>query len=334
MAILGELVEEPSNASTLRRRTGLCTGATAAAARETCPGFQRPLRRGPGFHIGSIPVSAQRSPKVLRQSVGCWIATVPVVPEHPIAALRRRLAAEFSTDLPAGVHPVARFCAEPQFFPGATGLLSASTWRVVTPGVEDPVVDPGPGDPTVEVMVIGNYQATRASYERILAGEIGGFPTTWRRLRLLLDGVPPDKVFLTNAYIGLPDLAKDTAPFPTTPEFDRRCGRLLALEIELFCPRCVVCLGTRAAKMLARITDGLDAWRPWPGYQALASRAALVIPTGQLGDARFAAVAVQHPSAVISTEARLADSRLIAYAAGVLTRQEQIEQPPAGAPNL
>jgi AcrR family transcriptional regulator len=62
----------------------------------------------------------------LRRPVACRIATVPAGSEHPIVALRKRLTAEFSSDLPAGVHPVARFCGEPQFFPGATGLLTAA----------------------------------------------------------------------------------------------------------------------------------------------------------------------------------------------------------------
>ena len=120
--------------------------------------------------------------------------------------------------------------------------------------------------------MLGNYQATVKSYQRILDGSIGGFPKTWSVLGQLLVAVDPRDVFLTNAYIGLPDLAKDTAPFPTTPSFIGRCQRLLVLEIALFDPRLIVCLGVAAAKMLASITDDLEAWRPWPGYTALRPR--------------------------------------------------------------
>jgi len=104
-------------------------------------------------------------------------------------------------------------------------------------------------------------------------GDIGGFPTTWRVLRQLLAPIQPAEVFLTNAFIGLRDLASDTAPFPTTPSFVRWCEDLLSLEIELFRPRLVVCLGVPAAKLLAAITPAAAAWRPWPGYVELDRRA-------------------------------------------------------------
>ena len=236
--------------------------------------------------------------------------------EHPVALLRARLAADFREGLPEGVHPVLRFCGEPQFFPGASGLLRARSWGEVMPGAGGVATDTYP-DNEVRVMVLGNYQSTRTSYERILAGEIGGFPTTWRRLRLLLDAVPPTQVFLTNAYIGLPDLDKDTAPFPTDPDFEQRCKHLLAFEINLFRPACLVCLGVPAAKMLAGVACGLEAWQPWPGYPTLFASSANLVLSCQVGDARFTAVAVRHPSAVISTAERQIDAACIAKAIAI-----------------
>ena len=123
--------------------------------------------------------------------------------DHPTARLRAELAARFARDLPADVHPVEQWCAEPQFFPGATGLLTSRTWLEVVPGRSGVAVDL-PMAPERGVLVLGNYQASRASYQRILDGDIGRFPTTWRVLRQMLASTRPTEVFLTNAFIGLP----------------------------------------------------------------------------------------------------------------------------------
>lgn len=234
---------------------------------------------------------------------------------HPIVVLRDRLAGDFTQDLPPGVSPVSEWCAEPQFFPGATGLLSAGSWSSVEPGVLGlndfmlPVPHRG-------VMVIGNYQASLSSYRDVLAGKRLGFPTTWRVLRRLMADVAPSEVFLTNAYIGLPDVGRDTAPFPTTPEYSRRCQNLLRLELELIAPRLVVCLGVPAAKMLAAAADGLGAWSPWPGYAQLANSSARTVLNCTFARCSFTAVAVPHPSFPLSTPARELDAQLISEAAG------------------
>ncbi len=165
------------------------------------------------------------------------------------------------------------------------------------------------------MVVVGNYQATLQSYRRILARDLGGFPTTWRALRQLLASVSPQEVFLTNAFVGLPDVMGDTHPFPTTPSFTRRCEHLLSTQIELFSPRLVVCLGVPAAKFLAAITPALDWWRPWPGYAALDQDAVSSVDGCTVADATFVAVAVRHPSAVVSPVQRQRDAELIAGAA-------------------
>jgi hypothetical protein len=234
--------------------------------------------------------------------------------EHPVDELRRRVTTEFSDDLPPRVHRVHTWCSDPQFFPGATGLIAADSWSDVEPGSAGAATSPWPIVPDGGVIVVGNYQATWDSYKSLCAGEFGGFPTTWRVLRQLLTSVSPREVFLTNAFIGLPDLPKDTSPFPATPSFRQRCGQLLVTEIELFRPRCIVCLGVPAAKMLASITPALAVWRPWPGYGKLAATASRVVPECSVRDMQFRAVAVQHPSAVISRTDREQDATLIAMA--------------------
>src|SRR6476469_5166983 len=97
-------------------------------------------------------------------------------PPHPVERLREELVVRFARDLPPGVHPVERWCADPQFFPGATGLLSNSSWDEVEPGSVGVSTDLLPA-PQNGVLVLGNYQASLASYQRLLDGHIGGFPT-------------------------------------------------------------------------------------------------------------------------------------------------------------
>ncbi|HVB00555.1 MAG TPA: uracil-DNA glycosylase family protein [Acidimicrobiales bacterium] len=232
---------------------------------------------------------------------------------HPIQELRAFIADEFAEDLPLGVSPVTEWCAEPQFFPGASGLVSLPAWDLVVPG-ELGFTEELPGPSLGGVLVLGNYQATLSSYRRILSGELGGFPTTWRNLRLLLRDVDPREVFLTNAFIGLPDLKKDTEPFPLTSTFLNRCHRLLELETELFKPRCIICLGVPPAKFLARTFPELREWNPWPGYAALDAKGSRIVRGVAYGSNLMTCVAVRHPSAIISSIERRNDSALIVSA--------------------
>ena len=54
--------------------------------------------------------------------------------EHPLQALRRALLNDFPQGLPVGLHPIRGWCADPQCFPGATGMLRVETWTEVQPG--------------------------------------------------------------------------------------------------------------------------------------------------------------------------------------------------------
>lgn len=234
--------------------------------------------------------------------------------DHPILQLREFITEQLTDDLPHGVYPISAWCADPQFFPGATGLMTASSWDEVIPG-ERGVLSQLPDMPERGVLILGNYQATLKSYGRILSGEIGGFPTTWRIVRRLLSAIPPSEVFLTNSYVGLPDLDKDTAPFPVTASFLKRCVELLRLQFELLHPRGVVCLGVPAAKFLASVASGLEAWQPWTNYQRLSAAGARVVHGCEFGGTCFTAVSVQHPSAVISRTERQLDAELVASVA-------------------
>ena len=107
--------------------------------------------------------------------------------DHPVAVLRGLLNRDFAEDLPDWVFPVSHWYADPQFFPGATGLLSETSWQDVSPGsagVAETFLPP----PEHGVVVLGNYQATVNSYRRILAETSaasrrpgGSCVNSWRR---------------------------------------------------------------------------------------------------------------------------------------------------------
>lgn len=230
--------------------------------------------------------------------------------EHPVLALRAILTADFTHDLPPGVHAVEPWCAEPQFFPGASGMPTEHSWPDVQPGSRG-IPDRLPSVDQRDVMVLGNFQATVTSYRRIVDGAIGGFPVTWRALRHLLAAIEPSRTFLTNVHPGLPDADRDTAPFPTTPSYLARCRRLLTAEIRLLQPRLVVSLGTPAARMLAAVTPALEQWLPWPGFAALRGAGRQVVADCEVGGVAFTATAVHHPSAVVSRAVRDLEAGLI-----------------------
>lgn len=235
---------------------------------------------------------------------------------NPVELLRNILTEEFSSDLPPGVHPVPGWCADPQFFPGATGLLDAETWSEVQPGVAG-LAEAVLSAPERGVIVLGNYQASLSSYQRIMSGEIGGLPTTWRNLGRLLSAVSPRDVFLTNAFIGFPDTGSDIDRFPTTPDYTARCQRLLTTTIALLRPRCVVAMGSSAARMLAQTVASLGLWRPWPGLAKLEQKGLRIMPGCQVAEVCFTAVAVAHPSSRISDEQRKIEAALVGAAAVV-----------------
>ena len=115
---------------------------------------------------------------------------------------------------PMGVFPVSQWCADPQFFPGATGLLSETSWQDVYPGSAG-VVETLPPPPEHGVGRRRQLPGDGAllppdpgSRPRRLPDDVAG-------LRQLLASVSPQEVFLTNAFVGLPDLAGDTESFPT-----------------------------------------------------------------------------------------------------------------------
>lgn len=231
--------------------------------------------------------------------------------DHPVLQLRESLRADFTTDLPPNVHPITEWVADPQFFPGAAGLFTEDSWDDVVPG-QSGRFDDLPPPPEHGVLVVGHYFASVATYERVLTGELGGLQRTWGALRRLLGATTPREVFLTNAYIGVVDADKDTARFPTTPAYDRRCANLLGAEIELLRPRAVICLGRPAARMLARVATGeLASWQK-STLEALRDVDQALVRACHASGVTFDAAVVSHPSAVQSRVERAREAARVA----------------------
>ncbi len=237
--------------------------------------------------------------------------------DHPVEILRAALESDFRHGLPPGVYPITDWVADPQFFPGATGLLTEDDWADVAPG-QAGLYAQLPDARTGGVIVVGNYFASVATYEKVRTGELKGLKRTWGRLGRMLSATRPREVFLTNSYMGVADVQKDNDTFPTNPEFDERCASFLRREIELLAPRAVVCLGLAATRMLARaLPDQLPAWHKSTLTQ-LADRRHRVVPSCHVSGAVFTAAATYHPSYAMSDELRDAQARLVAQAAAVV----------------
>ena len=235
--------------------------------------------------------------------------------DHPVAELRGVLETEFQVGLPVGVYPVPEWVADPQFFPGASGLLTEEAWADVAPGQSGTFVDL-PKARTGGVLVMGNYFAGLATYERVRSGELKGLKRTWGRLGRLLVATHPREVFLTNSYIGIADVTKDNDTFPTNPEFDQRCASFLRQEIELLAPRAVVCLGLAATRMLARAVP--DQLKPWSDSTLgqLADRGQRIVHACTVTNDEFTAAATYHPSYAMSNMLLDEQAQLVAKAVG------------------
>ena len=97
------------------------------------------------------------------------------------------------------------------------------------------------------VVVVGNYQATAARYATICACVAGGLSRPGMGSGNFSSRSIHARCSSRTPTLGLPELAKDTDPFPTTPEYTRRCATLLRLELQTFQPPCGVPWSTSCA---------------------------------------------------------------------------------------
>lgn len=238
--------------------------------------------------------------------------------QHPVELLRASVAANFATHLPPGISPVTEWRADLQFFPLGSGLPVEQSWGDVWPGTQtDP--RPLPSASGRDLLVLGTYPASSDAFANLALDPTGEYKVTWRGLRVLLEGIPPTSVFLTNTYIGLLDSAVSSVRSRSSRVFMDKCIAFLQLELHLLRPAVVVCLGGEASKALATAASGLECWSEWPGFGAIISSERQVVhdcTSQQDKDVHtFSAVSVRHPSAVISRSDRYQDAAAIREAA-------------------
>lgn len=142
------------------------------------------------------------------------------------------------------------------FFPGGDGL-----WR------DGNALDaPSSGIlPVGGIVFLGNDFGTHASFLKLAAKGYEN-PLTWRHLkkRIASAGLPTDRVFCTNAILGLRRGDQATAlaksNWHSAPAFLQACTEFLDFQLRLLQPRLLVTLGPVAGARVSAL-PGLDGHR-------------------------------------------------------------------------
>lgn len=179
---------------------------------------------------------------------------------HPAARLWQRHHPPMG--YPAGVIGVPQPIPGLAFFPGGYGL-----WGVV--GRRNL-----PQWPEGGVMIVGHDFHSEAGYRSSLRA--GGEPLTmptWRNLiGVLADaGIPLERCFFTNAYMGLREGAVTTGPFPgaAEPTFASHCTAFLREQIRLQQPALILTLGVNVPPLLGTLSPELAPWTSGRGLRHL-----------------------------------------------------------------
>lgn len=179
---------------------------------------------------------------------------------HPAEALWTRH--KKTGPYPAGVIAVPEPIPGIAFFPGGFGL-----WR---PDIQCPL----PPFPVGGVMVLGHDFHSEAGYRASLArGREAETQPTWRHLRALLSkaGIPVERCFFTNVYMGLRQGEATTGPFPgaTDAAFVARCSRFLLEQLDAQRPALILALGINVPPILGSLSDDLVDWTTGRGLKHL-----------------------------------------------------------------
>ncbi len=171
---------------------------------------------------------------------------------HPVEYLFARLEEEF-TSYPPGVLRVPKVIPGTAFFPGGYGLWGTEAGK------------PLPPMPKGGVMVLGHNFASEEGFSSSFAhlGENLKGPT-WRPLLLLLElaGIPKERCFFTNFYMGLIQGSNALGRFPGArgADFVRRCQKFLILQITIVQPKLLLTLGKEILKAVAALSPDLKSW--------------------------------------------------------------------------
>lgn len=192
---------------------------------------------------------------------------------------------------PVGVIPVPAPIGGLAFFPGGFGLWGAAPGR------------PLPALPVGGVMVIGRDFHSEAGYteSRRLGGERLTLPT-WGNLLRLFEGVglPPERCFFTNLYVGLRAGSVATGVFPgaSDPAFVAHCQTFLVEQLRVQRPALVLTLGVHVPPVIGPLSPELSPWTEGRGLKHLDAVGPMRTAVTFRGVEHFrtTAVALLHPS--------------------------------------
>lgn len=174
---------------------------------------------------------------------------------HPAEVLRSELA-DVWLAAPASIKPMEIPVREPQFFPGASGLLDSLDWNDVVPCAR-PAGPPFPPWRPGGVLVVAHNFSSADKYDEICSRERDThLAASWNGLKQILieANIGPSEVFLTNAILGAPrDLANGDQGAVKVPDAYRDCCvAFLAREMTLFAPSVVLAFGSVATEYVGR----------------------------------------------------------------------------------
>jgi len=176
------------------------------------------------------------------------------------------------------------------FFPGGSGLWDAKTG------------EPLPGFPRGEVMILGhNFYSVEGFRKQLFEGKTDDQYQTARNLSRILDdhGIPKEKCFFTNFFMGLSVGGENEGEFPGAEDLDfvERCRDLLRFQLELQQPRLVVVLGRHVPRLVAGTAPALEPWGVCKSLREIDERElALAERVAVEGvDAPFVAAVLTHP---------------------------------------
>jgi hypothetical protein len=210
---------------------------------------------------------------------------------HPVEHLFARL--DQFHDYPPGVKRMPGRFKGTAFFPGGAGL-----WQAV-PG------QPLPPFPVGGVMVLGHNFGPEVDFvpqaDELRSENLNG--ATWRGVRDVLPraGIPLERCFFTNAYVGVLPGSKAVGRFPgaSVPAFVQWCQAFILEQVRAQQPRLLLTLGKEVLPVVAELTPELR--RAWSGAKTLRDidqlKVALVHPVEFPGVSHATAVvALTHPA--------------------------------------
>lgn len=155
---------------------------------------------------------------------------------HPVEYLFKRMG-ELVTDYPEGkVTRISERMGGTAFFPGGYGLWGTQP------------NEPLPPMPVGGVMVLGHNFDSENSFKKPLKHQGENLTKgTWLHLRLLLEkvGIPKERCFFTNFYMGLKPGDKATGKLPAAGDknFVRSCQAFFREQLKVMQPKVVLILG-------------------------------------------------------------------------------------------